>query len=102
MVCIGDDKGWADDGGEDMVWRVGRVVRMAIGELGQEMAQGGEQIEVGAGVQVGGCDGAGGVGYEERTEAVGITFGLYIVFYCVGDVDDLIFLAGGNGDCLHM
>ena len=100
-VGIRDGDGGADDGGEQVVGGVLRVVWVAVAHLWQELAQGLEEVEVGAGVEVGGGNGAGGVGGEDDADA-GVPVGsLEELLDGIGEVENLVFLAGGDGDGLH-
>lgn len=62
--------GRANDGCENVVRGVRRVMWMAIGKLRQYMAQGIQKIEVGAWIQVGGGEGAGSMSDKNITDAV--------------------------------
>ena len=92
----------SDQGGEDVIGDVGRVVGMAVAKLRNHGFEGIEHVEIGAGIEVG-C-GQRGRGVED--EQVADSRRLRVVFLeqgfdRVGDVQDFAFLAGFDGDLLH-
>ncbi len=74
-----------------MVRGVGRVVRVAPGDFGQQPVKCIEQVEIGARIEVGRRNGCGSVQYAYRNEAAGTSRKLGLDM--VGNIDDLAFIA---------
>ena len=88
----------SDEGRENVIGHVLRVVGMTVAELGNHGFEGIKHVEVGAGIQIGGGQRGGGVEYEQ----VAYSCGLRMIFLeqgfdGFGDVEDFAFLAGFDG-----
>lgn len=101
VVRVGYDQRGAEQRREDMIGRVRGIVRVAVRQLWQQVAQRREQIEVGARIKVGSRQGAGGMRDEQCAKTLVARLEAQGLLDCVGDIDDLIFGMRGNGQCLH-
>lgn len=85
-----------------MIGRVRRVVRVPVGERGQQVAQRLQEIKVGAGVKIGSSQRAGRVGDKNDTHALARPPLAQRRLHRVRNINNLVFSVGRNGDCLHM
>lgn len=65
---------------------------MAITKFGNHRFEGVEQIEVSAGIEIGGGQSRGGVQHEQMADAGGDAGVLKVIFNEVGYIEDLAFL----------
>lgn len=84
-----------------MIGRVRGIVRVAIGHIRQQAAQGVQQVAVGSGIEISRREGAGGVRDEEAAHAAFHRDFVQRQFNTIGDVHYLIFALCRDGDGFH-
>jgi len=94
----GESEAGADEGREDVIGDVRGIVRVPVGEFGHDGLKGVEHVEIGAGIEVGGSEGRGGVQDVEETDAGGAR---QEGFNLLGNVEDLTFAMRSDGEFVH-
>jgi hypothetical protein len=94
----GEGERGAEERGQNVVGDVFRVVGMAVAQLRHHGLEGVEHVEVGAWIEIGGGEGRGGVEDVEAADAGGAG---QMFLNLSGDVDDLAFAVGGDGEMGH-
>lgn len=87
-----------------MIGRVRGIVWVTIRQLREKMAQGIEQVEISAGIEVHGSERAGSVRGKDDADTALLRRAAQVVFDGLSNIDDLVFSLGGdcNRDRLHI